>query len=54
MTPTGAGRWANRHKPHRPSRNYGEFGPFVFDATHYRNAPFEAFAAPAPDVREGC
>ena len=31
-------RWDTFRQPHRPGRDYGGFGPFVFDATSYADA----------------
>ena len=30
--------WGHFRQPHRPERDYSEFGPFVFDAEQYRRA----------------
>jgi hypothetical protein len=33
--------WDNFRQPHRPQRDYSEFGPFVFVAVQYQNAVTE-------------
>jgi hypothetical protein len=30
--------WSEFEQPHRKDRDYGGFGPFVFDGAHYRDA----------------
>jgi hypothetical protein len=30
--------WEAFKQEHRPERDYSQFGPFVFDAKHYRDA----------------
>ena len=36
-------RWSGFKQPHRPGRDYADFGPFVFDGSSYRAAVTEAF-----------
>ena len=36
--------WDSFTQPHRPQRDYSDFGPFVFDVEPYRSAVFEAAA----------
>ncbi|MGC4748407.1 hypothetical protein ACLQ28_22540 [Micromonospora sp. DT201] len=38
-------RWRGFVQPHRPKRDYGDFGPFVFRRNQYERAVLEAAAA---------
>lgn len=38
----GGYRWATFRQPHRPQRNYGAFGPFVFEKGQYEEAVRDA------------
>jgi hypothetical protein len=40
--------WDRFRQPHRPQRDYADFGPFVFDERAYRAAVDEAAAAVTP------
>jgi hypothetical protein len=48
--------WDRFAQPHRPARDYSQFGPFVFDLDQYREAIAELeveLSAQAPDARSG-
>jgi hypothetical protein len=45
--------WDSFQQPHRPERDYSEFGPFVFEAQQYREAVAAmrvVFSARVPDT----